>query len=48
MRGLIRYAVTGVTVYRKQSLARDAEKVFSQCLTEGIAAVVCQVGLAEV
>jgi LPXTG-site transpeptidase (sortase) family protein len=29
-RGTIRYAVTGVTVYRKASLARDAAKVFRQ------------------
>jgi LPXTG-site transpeptidase (sortase) family protein len=30
VRGTIEYAVTGVTIYRKGRLARDAERVFSQ------------------
>ena len=41
-KGLIRYAVTGVTVYRKQSLARDAEKVFSQTLPGRLVLITCE------
>jgi LPXTG-site transpeptidase (sortase) family protein len=41
-RGLIRYAVTGVTVYRKQSLARDAEKVFSQTVPGRLVLITCE------
>ena len=29
-RGVIRYAVSGVTIYRKASLARDAARMFRQ------------------
>ena len=41
-RGLIRYAVSGVTVYRKQSLARDAEKVFSQKVPGRLVLITCE------
>lgn len=41
-RGLIRYAVTGVTVYRKQGLARDAEKVFSQTVPGRLVLITCE------
>jgi LPXTG-site transpeptidase (sortase) family protein len=41
-KGLIRYAVTGVTVYRKQSLAKDAEKVFSQTVPGRLVLITCE------
>jgi LPXTG-site transpeptidase (sortase) family protein len=41
-RGLIRYAVSGVTVYHKQSLARDAEKVFSQTVPGRLVLITCE------
>jgi LPXTG-site transpeptidase (sortase) family protein len=41
-KGLIRYAVTGVTVYRKASLAKDAEKVFSQTVPGRLVLITCE------
>jgi len=41
-RGTIRYAVTGVTVYRKSSLARDAAKVFRQRGPGRLVLVTCE------
>lgn len=41
-KGLIRYVVSGVTIYRKQSLARDAEKVFSQTVPGRLVLITCE------
>ena len=41
-RGTIRYVVTGVTVYRKTGLARDAAKVFRQTGPGRLVLVTCE------
>ena len=41
-RGLIEYAVTGVTIYRKASLAADAERVFSQSGPGRLVLITCE------
>ncbi|QNN55067.1 class F sortase [Nocardioides mesophilus] len=41
-RGLIDYAVTGVTVYRKAGLARDAARVFSQDVPGRLVLITCE------
>ena len=41
-KGPIRYAVSGVTIYRKSSLARDAERVFSQTVPGRLVLVTCE------
>ena len=40
--GVLRYAVSGVTIYRKASLARDAEKLFSQTVPGRLVLVTCE------
>lgn len=40
--GVIRYAVSGVTIYRKATLARDAEKVFSQTVPGRLVLITCE------
>ncbi len=40
--GNIRYEVTGVTIYRKASLARDAARVFSQTVPGRLVLVTCE------
>lgn len=39
---LIRYSVTGVTVYGKASLARDAQRVFSQSVPGRLVLITCE------
>ncbi len=41
-RGTLRYDVTGVTIYRKASLARDAAKVFSQEVPGRLVLITCE------
>ena len=41
-KGRIRYAVTGVTIYRKASLAKDAERVFSQTVPGRLVLITCE------
>jgi len=41
-RGTIRYAVSGVTIYRKASLARDAARVFSQTVPGRLVLITCE------
>jgi LPXTG-site transpeptidase (sortase) family protein len=41
-RGLLRYAVTEVTVYRKATLARDAARVFSQSVPGRLVLITCE------
>ena len=41
-RGTIEYAVTGVTIYRKGRLARDAERVFSQTGPGRLVLITCE------
>lgn len=40
--GVLRYAVSGVTIYRKVSLAKDAERVFSQTVPGRLVLVTCE------
>ena len=40
--GVIRYAVTAVTTYRKAALARDAARVFSQSVPGRLVLVTCE------
>ncbi|MGZ4495187.1 MAG: class F sortase [Nocardioides sp.] len=40
--GTLRYAVTGVTIYRKASLARDAQRVFSQSVPGRLVLITCE------
>ncbi len=40
--GRIRYVVSGVTVYRKATLARDAERVFRQSGPGRLVLVTCE------
>jgi LPXTG-site transpeptidase (sortase) family protein len=40
--GTIEYAVTGVTIYRKGRLARDAERVFSQTGPGRLVLITCE------
>ena len=42
LRGTIEYAVTGVTIYRKGRLARDAERVFSQTGPGRLVLITCE------
>ncbi len=41
-KGLIRYAVTGVTIYDKGKLARDAQRVFSQTGPGRLVLITCE------
>lgn len=41
-RGVIRYAVTGVTIYRKASLAHDAAKIFRQSGPGRLVLITCE------
>lgn len=41
-KGTVRYAVRGVTIYRKASLARDAERVFSQTVPGRLVLITCE------
>ena len=41
-RGVIDYAVTGVTIYRKATLARDAGRVFSQSVPGRLVLITCE------
>ena len=41
-RGAIGYRVTGVTVYRKATLTRDAERVFSQSVPGRLVLITCE------
>jgi LPXTG-site transpeptidase (sortase) family protein len=41
-RGVIRYAVTGVTIYRKASLARDAARIFRQSGPGRLVLITCE------
>lgn len=41
-RGVVRYSVTGVTVYRKASLARASDRVFSQRVPHRLVLVTCE------
>lgn len=41
-RGAVRYVVTGVTIYRKASLAREAQRVFSQDVPHRLVLVTCE------
>jgi LPXTG-site transpeptidase (sortase) family protein len=41
-KGTVRYAVTGVTVYRKATLAKDAERVFRQTGPGRLVLVTCE------
>jgi len=40
--GVLRYTVTGVTIYRKASLAKDAERVFSQTVPGRLVLITCE------
>jgi LPXTG-site transpeptidase (sortase) family protein len=40
--GLLEYAVTDVTVYRKSTLARDAERIFSQTVPGRLVLITCE------
>ena len=40
--GVIRYEVTGVTIYRKASLAKDAQRVFSQSVPGRLVLITCE------
>jgi LPXTG-site transpeptidase (sortase) family protein len=42
LQGTIEYAVTGVTIYRKGRLARDAERVFSQTGPGRLVLITCE------
>jgi len=41
-RGVIDYQVTGVTIYRKAGLAKDAARVFSQTVPGRLVLVTCE------
>jgi LPXTG-site transpeptidase (sortase) family protein len=41
-RGVLEYAVSEVTVYRKATLARDAERVFSQSVPGRLVLITCE------
>jgi LPXTG-site transpeptidase (sortase) family protein len=47
-RGVVRYQVTGVSIYRKASLARDAERLFSQDVPGRLVLVTCEDWTGEV
>lgn len=40
--GVLDYAVTAVTVYRKSTLARDAERIFSQSVRGRLVLITCE------
>jgi LPXTG-site transpeptidase (sortase) family protein len=40
--GLLEYAVTDVAVYRKSTLARDAERIFSQTVSGRLVLITCE------
>ncbi len=40
--GVIRYAVSGVTIYRKASLARDAARIFRQSGPGRLVLITCE------
>jgi len=40
--GVLKYTVSGVTIYRKASLAKDAERVFSQTVPGRLVLVTCE------
>ena len=40
--GVLRYVVSGVTIYRKASLAKDAQRVFSQSVPGRLVLVTCE------
>ena len=40
--GVVEYAVTGVTIYRKATLAEDAEQIFSQTVPGRLVLVTCE------
>jgi LPXTG-site transpeptidase (sortase) family protein len=48
LRGVVRYRVTGVSIYRKASLARDAERLFSQDVPGRLVLVTCEDWTGEV
>ncbi|MGN6576793.1 MAG: class F sortase [Nocardioides sp.] len=41
-RGLLEYAVSSVTVYRKSTLARDAQRIFSQTVPGRLVLITCE------
>jgi LPXTG-site transpeptidase (sortase) family protein len=41
-RGLLRYQVSGVTTYRKQTLTKDAAKVFDQNVAGRLVLITCE------
>ena len=41
-RGVLEYAVSSVTVYRKSTLARDAERIFSQTVPGRLVLITCE------
>ena len=41
-RGVLDYAVSQVTVYRKSTLARDAERIFSQTVPGRLVLITCE------
>jgi LPXTG-site transpeptidase (sortase) family protein len=41
-KGVLDYRVTGVTIYRKATLARDAERVFSQTVPGRLVLITCE------
>ena len=41
-RGLLEYAVSSVTVYRKSTLARDAGRIFSQTVPGRLVLITCE------
>jgi LPXTG-site transpeptidase (sortase) family protein len=41
-RGVIEYAVSSVTVYRKATLARDAARIFSQTVPGRLVLITCE------
>ncbi len=41
-KGVLEYAVSAVTVYRKSTLARDAERVFSQTVPGRLVLITCE------
>ena len=42
LKGLVDYKVTGVTIYRKSSLAKDAERIFSQTVPGRLVLITCE------
>lgn len=41
-RGAVRYVVTGVTIYRKASLAQAAERIFDQAVPHRLVLITCE------